>query len=336
MGTDPLSHCTTHALNSAGSSTPDAFAGRSLSVCGRITGFVRTDNDTWGITTSVGSTALFVAAARALEAQKPDPLVVDPYAEVFCRAVGGQWANVLDGKAPEDRLSSEFGEHFVNYQAARTRYFDDYFAAAAEAGARQIVLLAAGLDARAYRLPWPGGTTVFELDQPQILQFKRDVLARHGDAPKADRQEIAVDLREDWPQALLRNGFDSSKPSAWLAEGLLIYLPATAQEQLFSGIDAMSSSGSRIAVDDTMPMPSEIFEAKQAEERASGENVFFTLVYNEQHAPVDKWFSARGWAADPTRLADYLRQAGRPVPPADSEAHFMVDSLSLVSAVKRT
>lgn len=139
---------------------------------------MRTEGDSWDITTSVGSTALFVATARALEAQKSDPLVVDPYAEAFCRAVGGSWADVLDGKLPDHKLkSTDFGEHFVNFQGARTKYFDEYFRRAAAAGARQVVILAAGLDSRAYRLPWPDGTTVFELDRPQVLDFKREVLA---------------------------------------------------------------------------------------------------------------------------------------------------------------
>ena len=113
---------------------------------------MRTENDTWDITTSVGSTALFVAAARALEAQKPDPVAVDPFAEIFCRAVGGQWADLLDGTAPDHALKSEFGADFVNFQGVRTKYFDTYFVKAAAAGVRQIVLLAAGLDSRAYRL----------------------------------------------------------------------------------------------------------------------------------------------------------------------------------------
>jgi methyltransferase (TIGR00027 family) len=190
---------------------------------------MRTDNDSWDITTSVGATALFVAAARALEAHKANPLVVDPYAEVFCRAVGGEWADVLDGQSPENKLMTEFGAHFVNYQAARTKYFDDFFDAAANAGVAQIVIPAAGLDSRAYRLAWPGGTVVYELDQPQVLEFKRGVLARRGDEPTAIRREIAVDLRDDWPQALRRSGFDPSMPSAWLVEGLLVYLPAAAQ-----------------------------------------------------------------------------------------------------------
>ena len=145
-----------------------------------------------------------------MEANKPDPLVVDPYAEMFCRAVGGEWADVLDGKAPENKLMSEFGGHFVNYQAARTKFFDDYFYAAADAGLRQIVIPAAGLDSRAYRLAWPEGTVVFELDQPQVLEFKRDVLARSGESPTAERREIAVDLRDDWPRACRQSGFDAS------------------------------------------------------------------------------------------------------------------------------
>src|ERR1700761_1884082 len=229
----------------------------------RSVGWVRSEGDSWDITTSVGATALNVATARALEAQKPDPLAVDPYAEVFCRAVGGRAADVLDGKVPDHELkTSDFGEHFVNFQGARTKYFDDYFVRAAEAGVRQVVVLAAGLDSRAYRLDWPDGTTIFELDQPQVLDFKREVLAGEGAKPRADRREIAIDLRDDWPQALRDSGFDPAKPSAWIAEGLLIYLPAAAQEQLFSGIDSLAGPGSHIAVEDGAPLDPDDFKAK--------------------------------------------------------------------------
>ena len=172
---------------------------------------MRSEGDSWDITTSVGSTALFVATAPALEAQKPDPLAVDPYAEPFCRAVGGSWADVLDGKHPDHELKSdEFGQHFVNFQGARTRYFDEYFRRTADAGVRRVVILAAGLDSRAYRLPWPDGTIIFELDRPQVLDFKREVLTAHGASPRAERREIAVDLRKDWPQSLRDNGFDTA------------------------------------------------------------------------------------------------------------------------------
>jgi methyltransferase (TIGR00027 family) len=237
--------------------------------------------------------------------------------------------------APEHQLKTEFGEHFVNFQGVRTRFFDAYFRAAAADGVRQIVLLAAGLDSRAYRLAWPDGTVVFELDQPQVLEFKREVLAQHGETPTAERREIAVDLRDDWPRALRDSGFDPSKPSAWIAEGLLIYLPATAQHQLFAGIDTLAAPGSHVAVEEAVPVDAEAFEAKREEERASGnEDTFFTLVYNEQHQPAAEWFGDRGWRADATRLTDYLRSVGRPVPAADSEAGFMTGTISLVSAVK--
>ena len=300
---------------------------------------MRSEGDTWDITTSVGSTALFVATARALEAQKPNPLVVDPYAEIFCRAVGGSWADVLDGKEPDHQLkTADFGEHFVNFQGARTRYFDNYFRKAVEAGVRQVVILAAGLDSRAYRLDWPAATTIFELDRPQVLDFKREVLTAHGDQPRAERREIAVDLREDWPQALRDSGFDAAKPSAWIAEGLLIYLPADAEEQLFTGIDSMAGHGSHVAVEDGAPLEQDEFDAKVAEERgalAEGDGrAFYQLVYNERHAPATEWFGNRGWKAVGTPLADYLSEVGRPVPAAGTDAGTMVSRNTLVSAVK--
>ncbi|OBI47016.1 SAM-dependent methyltransferase [Mycobacterium kyorinense] len=300
---------------------------------------MRTEGDSWDITTSVGSTALFVATARALEAQKPEPLVVDPFAEIFCRAVGGDWAGVLDGDVPDHQLKTpEFGEHFVNFQGARTKYFDGYFRRAADDGVRQVVILAAGLDSRAYRLPWPDGTTIFELDRPEVLDFKRGVLDQHGASSRAERREVAVDLRDDWPQALRDSGFDPDKPSAWIAEGLLIYLPAAAQHQLFTGIDALAAPGSHLAVEDGAPLPDDYFAAALEEEKAAtaqgDPRLFFQLVYNEQCAPAEQWFGERGWSATPTPLAEYLRDVGRPVPGPDTEAGPMVARNTLVSAVK--
>jgi methyltransferase (TIGR00027 family) len=299
---------------------------------------VRTDNDNWDITTSVGSTALFVATARALEAQKPDPLVIDRFAEVFCRAAGGNAADVLDGKDPENQLKTpDWGVHFVNFQAARTKYFDTYFRQAADAGVRQVVILAAGLDSRAYRLSWPDETTIFELDRPQVLDFKREVLAEQGAKANAERREVAIDLREDWPQALRDSGFDAAKPSAWIAEGLLIYLPAGAEQQLFTGIDALATRASHVAVEDGAPMAPDDYAAAVAKERAAtaDQRVFFRLIYNERHAPADQWFDEHGWTAVATPLAAYLREVGRPVPGPDVEAGPMVARNRLVRAVKK-
>jgi methyltransferase (TIGR00027 family) len=301
---------------------------------------VRTDDDSWDITTSVGSTALFVATARALEARKPDPLAVDPFAEVFCRAVGGVWADVLDGTAGDHHLlSADFGATFVDFQGARTRYFDSYFRQAADAGVRQVVVLAAGLDSRAYRLPWPDGTTIFELDRAEVLDFKREVLADQGAQPNAERCEVAVDLREDWPRALRDSGFDSAKPSAWIAEGLMIYLPADAQHQLYTGIDALASPGSHVAIEDGTPIPADDFAAAVQNERAENARgdgrLFFQLVYNERCAPAEQWFGERGWTAAPTPLTDYLREVGRPVPGPETEGGRTISTVTLVSAVKK-
>ncbi|EFD56779.1 conserved hypothetical protein [Mycobacterium tuberculosis T92] len=190
-----------------------------------------------------------------------------------------------------------------------------------------------------YQLTWPDGTTVFELDRPQVLDFKREVLASHGAQPRALRREIAVDLRDDWPQALRDSGFDAAAPSAWIAEGLLIYLPATAQERLFTGIDALAGRRSHVAVEDGAPMGPDEYAAKVEEERAAiaegaEEHPFFQLVYNERCAPAAEWFGERGWTAVATLLNDYLEAVGRPVPGPESEAGPMFARNTLVSAAR--
>jgi methyltransferase (TIGR00027 family) len=178
---------------------------------------------------------------------------------------------------------------------------------------------------------------VFELDQPQVLEFKRAALA--GVRPTAERREVAVDLRDDWPRALLEHGFDPSSPSAWIAEGLLIYLPAAAQVQLFAGIDALSAAGSHVAVEESVPMDAAAFTAKQQEEERGDSSArggpFFQLVYNEQYEPAAEWFGVRGWHSDMTPLPDYLRAHGRPVPSPESDSGAMTSTISLVSAIKR-
>ena len=296
-------------------------------------------DNTSGISGGVESTAVFVAAARALEAQKPDPLAIDPYAEVLCRAAGGDWADLLEGRDPGHTLTSqEFGEHIVNFLGARTRYFDEYFHQVARAGVRQVVVLGAGLDSRAYRLPWPEGTRVFELDLPAVLSFKRTVLDGHGATAAADRYEIAVDLREDWPTALCDSGFRPDRTSAWIAEGLLNYLRATAQERLFTGIHALSAPGSHLALEERTPMDPEVFQAKarEAEDRRfdNHRGQWWDLVHYEQHAPAAQWFNDRGWSATATALTDYLQAVGRSTSSADSDTADMLGRVTLVTASK--
>jgi methyltransferase (TIGR00027 family) len=137
-----------------------------------------------------------------------------------------------------------------SYAASRTKWFDEFFIAAGANGIDQAVILAAGLDARGWRLPWVGGTELYEIDQPKVLEFKAQTLARHDAKPSVFRYvPVPVDLRQDWPKALRDAGFDTTKPTAWAAEGLLPYLPAAGQDLLFARIDELSAPGSRVAVE---------------------------------------------------------------------------------------
>ncbi|MFM9035245.1 MAG: class I SAM-dependent methyltransferase [Mycobacterium sp.] len=208
----------------------------------------RTDDDTWDLATSVGATATMVATARAVATRRNDPLVNDPIADPLVRAVGiAPFVRVLDGR--EGEAAAEGVELLIDAIAVRSRFYDDFFADATAAGVRQAVILAAGLDARAYRLRWPPGTTVFEVDQPEVVAFKSRVLAEHGFSPAAARRAVGIDLRDDWPAALRAHGYDPGVPAAWIAEGLLVYLPPDAQDRLFEDVTAVSAPGSRIATE---------------------------------------------------------------------------------------
>ena len=208
----------------------------------------RTDNDTWDLATSVGATATMVAAGRARATRAA--LIDDPFAEPLVRAVGvdffTRWAAGELDSADVDIPGAAWGmQRMTDIQAARTRYIDAFFAEAASAGIRQVVILAAGLDARGYRLPWAPGTTVFEIDQPQVIEFKTTTIADLGAKPTADIRAVPIDLRHDWPSALQQAGFDTTQPAAWAAEGLLGFLPAEAQDRLLDNVTALSADGSR-------------------------------------------------------------------------------------------
>lgn len=220
------------------------------------TGTARFDGDTWDLASSVGLTATMVAAARAVAARDPGgagAVATDCFAEPLVRAVGVDFftkmaAGQLDGAELDEETASGV-QHFANAMAVRTRFFDDFFLGATAAGIRQAVILASGLDSRAYRLPWPAGTTVFEIDQPQVIEFKSTTLSGLNAQPTADRRTVAVDLRDDWPAELRAAGFDPAQRTAWIAEGLLGYLPAEAQDRLLDQITALSVPGSRFATE---------------------------------------------------------------------------------------
>jgi methyltransferase (TIGR00027 family) len=216
-----------------------------------------TTHQQWDIVTSVGITALGVAAARAIETHREDPLIDDPFAELFVRAANPP-TPMPTTLEEVGRLSSmgEVWPAMSTYMGVRSRFFDEFFRHASAAGLTQVVILASGLDARAFRLGWPAGTAVFEIDQPKVLAFKGEVLASHGVSARCTRHAVAIDLRDDWASALVEAGFDERLPTAWLAEGLLPYLPPEAEQLLLDTIDKFSVPGSRIALETVKGMAS--------------------------------------------------------------------------------
>ena len=261
----------------------------------------RHDGDSWDLASSVGATATAVAARRAMASKGPNPLLDDPFAEPLVNAVGvDAFIRMMNGEielAEDDPAFTP--RRLAEGMAVRTRFFDSFFADAAAAGVRQAVILAAGLDTRAYRLPWPPGTTVYEIDQPRVIEFKTRTLADLGAAPSADRRAVAIDLRDDWPQALQDNGFYTQHPTAWIAEGLLGYLPPDAQDRLFDNITALSSAGSRIGTGYVPDISGRIANrGKEISERwrRLGLNMNWAeLVYDGERNDVAQYLTERGW-----------------------------------------
>ncbi len=278
-------------------------------------GSLRSDGDHWDIVSSVGYTALLVAGWRALHAASPQPLVRDVYAKVFIAASQDPYlAGVLANPGTsEDEMA------FPRLYGAQTRFFDDFFVAAGDAGIRQAVIVAAGLDSRAYRLEWPDGMTVFEIDLPKVLEFKARVLGEQGAAPKARRIEVAADLRTDWSKPLEAAGFDVEGPSAWSVEGLLPYLTDEAQNALFTRISGLSAPGSRVAIG---ALGSRLdhdqlaaLEATHPGVNMSGDVDFSALTYEPNTDPAE-WLAAHGWSVEPVRNTLEL-QAGYGMTPPD-------------------
>ncbi|MEB3980624.1 class I SAM-dependent methyltransferase [Mycobacterium sp. 663a-19] len=280
---------------------------------------LRTTGDSWSITELVGATALGVAASRAVETAGPDPLIRDDFARVLVCSAGPAWTRLADPELawldddPHGRRAHRLG---IDYQAVRTHFFDEYFADAARAGIRQAVILAAGLDSRAYRLDWPAGTAVYEIDQPRVLEYKTRILEEHGAVPTASRRPVPVDLRDDWPAALTAAGFDPSQPTAWLAEGLLPYLPSDAQDRLFEMFTALSAPGSRVAVE-VFGMNSRSNSQRwlRMRERLGLDVNVQALTYHEpDRTDAAAWLADHGWRVHSVNNHDEMARLGRPVP----------------------
>jgi methyltransferase (TIGR00027 family) len=287
----------------------------------------RAHDDNWDLASSVGATATFVATGRAMATKDPRGLINDPFAEPLVRAVGVDlFTKMMDGELDLDTIENASPvrmQAMINGMAVRTKYFDDYFVNATGAGVRQAVILASGLDSRAYRLPWPAGTVVYELDQPQVIEFKTTTLAGIGAEPTATRRTIPIDLRADWPAALQAAGLDTAAPTAWLAEGLLIYLPPEAQDRLFDNITALSVPGSTIA---TEFVPGIIdFDADRAREmtgsfREHGMDVdLASLVYAGERNHVVDYLHTLGWDVQGVTRTELFKRNGIDVPAPEND-----------------
>ncbi len=275
----------------------------------------RIDGDSWGPGSSVGATATMVAASRALASQGPAALLDDPLADPLVRAVGlGPFVRIIDGEInfEDDPLLNR--KTRTEQIAVRTRFFDDFFTSATEDGVRQAVILASGLDTRAYRLRWPVGTVVYEIDQPQVIEFKTNTLADLGAAPTADRRAISIDLRDDWPSALREGGFDVNQPAAWSAEGLLPYLPPDAQDRLFDNITALSAPGSRLATEH-IPDPNAFTDERlqritERWRRAGFDLDAADLFYRGERSVVVDYLTGHGWQVTAQAVRELYAQNG--------------------------
>jgi methyltransferase (TIGR00027 family) len=275
----------------------------------------RTDDDSWGITESVGATALGVAWARSEEAKSQCPLFTDPYAQIFIdEAIARGWT--LPPQHVVERIRSISG-----YAASRTKWFDEFFLAAGASGVGQAVILAAGLDARAWRLPWNDGSVVYEIDQPKVLEFKTAALHSHSVRPATKYVAVGVDLRHDWPNALREAGFDPSEPSAWAAEGLLPYLPADAQDLLFERIAALSARGSRVGAEsfggglfDREYLASRREQMRQLRQQSGMPDDTLDvqdLWYIEDRTDLTEWFTEHGWKVSAVDAIDLMKRYNR-------------------------
>ena len=284
----------------------------------------RFEGDTWDLASSVGATATLAATARAIASRAPHAVIDDPFAQPLVRAVGIDFCTKLACGELDLRNIDEDGAQgmraMTDWMAVRTKYFDDFFTDAARAGIRQAVILACGLDSRAYRLPWPPGTTVFEIDQPQVIEFKTTTLAGLDAEATADRRTVAVDLRSDWAAALKRAGLDPIQRTAWSAEGLLGYLPADAQQRLLDEVTALSVPGSRFSTH-WLPKVNDLDEdeLRQRMQNQSGwwhglgfELDMTELMYLGDRADVAAYLAAHGWEITARSTADLLAENGLP------------------------
>jgi methyltransferase (TIGR00027 family) len=308
----------------------------------------RTESDSWDLASSVGTTATMVAAARAVASREDDPLFDDPYAAPLVRAVGLDFfTRLADGEVELPDGGNPGGPAFLATSiAVRTRFFDDFFvdatgggnsADAGAAGIRQAVILASGLDSRAYRLSWPDGTVVYEIDQPQVIEFKTATMTSIGASPAAEHRTVGIDLREDWPKALRDSGFDANQPTAWSAEGLLVYLPPDAQDRLFDDIAVLSAPGSRLATeyhpDAAASIGARLQQMKDQLGDAPVDMDITKLFYEGERNGVIEYLTEHGWQVSARPRPEVFAGYGRVFPDAETLVPLR-DSLAVIATRK--
>jgi len=275
----------------------------------------RAEDDSWDPASGVGVTATFGALARAVATNKG--LMNDAFAEPLVRAVGVEYfIRVIE----DDLFSDDGGNNpamtgLLDIFAAHTRFLDEFLADAGRAGIRQVVILGSGLDTRPYRLWWPKGTTVYEIDRPEVLDFKSQLLRGLGATLAANRCAVGIDLRQDWLAALRRVGFDAAQPTTWIAEQLLVgYLPPAAQNRLLQDVTGLSAPGSRFAADHMptwTPVHVEAGRAFVSGWRREGLDVDLTsLTYPGEYRYVPEYLAAQGWQTVERNVVDLLTGMG--------------------------
>ncbi|MDX8142907.1 SAM-dependent methyltransferase [Lentzea sp. BCCO 10_0061] len=265
----------------------------------------------------VARTAVLIAAARATERRQLRPLFDDPLAAGLVEAAGS--ASDLNG------VRTLAGDHFV----LRTRYFDDELLGSA---LPQVVIMAAGLDTRAFRLRWPPGTTLFELDLPELIEFKEDALRDQLAQPACERVVVPCDLRDDWATALIRAGFDPKRPTAWLLEGLFMFLPPDAGEQILYWVSAMSARGSTLALEHVNHAFRELPQMKAVHQRFDALDARWQ---SDVEDPVE-WLDGYGWHAAVTHQVDLAARHDRAVPAITDPRKVGDARIWLASAVRTT
>jgi methyltransferase (TIGR00027 family) len=191
----------------------------------------------------IAPTSRWMAAARARESERADRLFDDPLAAALAGPEGFAWLERMETAARSDGPGL--------YPVIRTRFFDDFLLdSCRRLGVRQVVLAAAGLDTRAFRLNWPSRTRLYEMDLPEVLDAKEDVIDKTGAKPDCERHTVRVDLRDaTWPEALLASGYHPERPSVWLIEGLLYYLTRSAVHKLLENVRSLTATGSLLGLD---------------------------------------------------------------------------------------